>query len=78
MLATIPLEVRVSVDIGCHQHRVAIGLSSGEVLEECDIVHQAEGFDHFFARIATYEQQYVCSVAVAMEGAMGTHAPWIR
>jgi transposase len=75
MLATIPLEVRVSVDIGCHQHRVAIGLSSGEVLEEFDIVHQAEGFDHFFARIATYEQQYVCSVAVAMEGFNGYARP---
>jgi len=36
MFATIPLEVRVSVDIGGHQHRVAIGLSSGEVLEEFD------------------------------------------
>ncbi len=75
MLATIPLEVRVSVDIGCHQHRVAIGLSSGEVLEEFDIVHQAEGFDHFFARIATYEQQYACSVAVAMEGFNGYARP---
>jgi transposase len=75
MFATIPLEVRVSVDIGCHQHRVAIGLSSGEVLEECDIAHQAEGFDHFFARIATYEQQYACSVAVAMEGFNGYARP---
>ncbi len=75
MLATIPLEVRVSVDIGCHQHRVAIGLSSGEVLEEFDIVHQAEGFDHFFARIATYEQPYACSVAVAMEGFNGYARP---
>lgn len=75
MLETIPLEVRVSVDIGCHQHRVAIGLSSGEVLEEFDIVHQAEGFDRFFARIATYEQQYACSVAVAMEGFNGWARP---
>jgi transposase len=75
MLETIPLEVRVSVDIGCYQHRVAIGLSSGEVLKEFDIVHQAEGFDHFFARIAAYEQQYACSVAVAMEGFNGWARP---
>lgn len=75
MFATIPLEVRVSLDIGCHQHRVAIGLSSGEVLEEFDIIHQAEGFDHFFARISTYEQQYACSVAVAMEGFNGYARP---
>ena len=71
MVATIPLEVRVSVDIGCYQHRVAIGLSDGQVLEEFDMVHQAEGFAHFFARIATYEQQYACPVAVAMEGFNG-------
>ncbi len=75
MLETIPLEVRVSVDIGSHPHRVAIGLSSGEVLEEFDIIHQAEGFDHFCTRIAAYEQQYACSVAVAMEGFNGYARP---
>jgi hypothetical protein len=75
MFETIPLEVRVSVDIGCHQHRVAIGLSDGKVLEEFDIVHQAEGFEHFFRRIATYEQQYACPVAVAMEGFNGYARP---
>ncbi len=41
MLETIPLEVRDSVDIGSHQHRVAISLSSGEVLEDFDILHRA-------------------------------------
>jgi transposase len=75
MLETIPLEVRVSVDIGSYQHRVAIGLSDGTVLEEFDMVHQAEGFDSFFARIATYEQQYACPVAVAMEGFNGYARP---
>lgn len=75
MLETIPLEVRVSVDIGSHQHRVAIGLSSGEVLEEFDIVHQAEGFAHFFCRIDLYQQQYACPVAVAMEGYNGYARP---
>ncbi len=75
MFETVPLEVRVSVDIGSHQHRVAIGLSPGEVLEEFDIVHQAEGFEHFFACIATYEQQYACPVAVAMEGFNGYARP---
>ena len=75
MFATIPLEVRISVDIGCHQHRVAIGLSDGAVLEEFDIVHQAEGFAHFFARLETYQQQYECPVAVAMEGFNGWARP---
>lgn len=75
MLETIPLEVRVSIDIGSRQHRVAIGLSHGEVLEEFDITHEAEGFEHFFARLATYEQQYGCPVAVAMEGFNGYARP---
>ncbi|MDH3601275.1 MAG: IS110 family transposase [Candidatus Tectomicrobia bacterium] len=75
MLETIPLEVRVSVDIGCHQHSVAIGLSSGEVLEEFDIVHQAEGFAHFFSRLERYQHEYSCPVAVAMEGYNGYARP---
>jgi hypothetical protein len=40
-----------------------------------DISHHAEGFEHFFARLATYEQQYDCPVAVAMEGFNGYARP---
>jgi transposase len=75
MSLTIPLEVRVSVDVGCYQHRVAIGLSSGEVLEEFDIPHQPEGFDDFFARIEHHRVQHACPVAVAMEGFNGYARP---
>jgi len=31
------LELRVGVDVGCHNHNVAIGLSTGEILEEFSI-----------------------------------------
>ncbi len=31
-----PIELRVSVDVGYRRHSVAIGLPSGEVLEEFD------------------------------------------
>lgn len=62
MSLTIPLELRVSVDVGCYQHRVAIGLSSGEVVDEFDILHQPAGFDYFFARIEHYQAQYECPV----------------
>ena len=75
MSLTIPLEIRVSVDVGCYHHRVAIGLSSGEVLEEFDIPHQPEGFDDFFARIEHYQVHYGCPVAVAMEGFNGYARP---
>jgi len=30
-------EIRVSVDVGCHAHSVAIGLSGGELVEEFEI-----------------------------------------
>jgi hypothetical protein len=34
------LELRVSVDVGYRHHSVAMGLSSGEVLEEFEIDHR--------------------------------------
>ncbi len=39
------------------------------------MTHHAAGFAHFFSRIATYEQQYACPVAVAMEGFNGYARP---
>ena len=78
MSLVIPQEVRVSVDIGCHRHRVAIGLSSGELLEEFDIDHHPEGFRHFFHRISVYEKRHACPVAVAMEGYNGYARPLDR
>ncbi len=75
MPQNVPLEIRVSVDVGCHRHSVAIGLSNGELLDEFEIVHQPEGFRDFFSRIEKYEKQYTCPVAVAMEGFNGYARP---
>jgi transposase len=75
-MATTPtVELRVSVDVGARQHQIAIGLSSGEVLEEFAIAHQPEGFTHFFARIETHHLHYPGPVAVAMEGYNGYARP---
>lgn len=71
----VPLELRVSVDIGCSSHNVAIGLSSGEVLDEFSISHESEGFGHFFSRIEKQERKFGCPVAVAMEGYNGYARP---
>jgi transposase len=76
--APVTVELRVSVDVGARQHHVAIGLSSGEVLEEFVIAHQPEGFAHFFARIETHHHQYPGPVAVAMEGYNGYARPLDR
>ncbi len=71
MKENLPLELRVGVDVGCHSHNVAIGLSTGEILEEFSIIHHQEGFRQFFSRIEKNEKIYGCPVAVAMEGYKG-------
>lgn len=69
------LELRVSVDVGHRRHSVAMGLSSGEVLEEFEIDHRPEGFQDFFARIEKQRKTKDCRVAVAMEGYNGHARP---
>lgn len=68
-------ELRVGVDIGCRTHHVAVGLSSGEVLDEFSISHDPEGFRQFFCRIEKQERRFHCPVAVAMEGFNGYARP---
>ena len=75
MRKNLPLELRVGVDVGCYSHNVAIGLSSGEILEEFSIVHEPEGFRQFFTLIEKHESKYGCPVAVAMEGYNGYARP---
>jgi transposase len=70
-----PLELRVSVDVGYRRHSVAMGLSSGEVLEEFEIEHRPEGFQEFFSRIEKHHNKEPGSVAVAMEGYNGHARP---
>jgi transposase len=69
------LELRVSVDVGCRRHSVAIGLSDGQVLEEFEITHRPEGFQEFFSRIEKHQKERGCGVAVAMEGYNGYARP---
>lgn len=69
------LELRVSVDVGYRGHSVAMGLSSGELLEEFEIDHRPEGFEEFFSRIEKHQKIKNCAVAVAMEGYNGYARP---
>ena len=64
-------QIFISVDIGCRQHSVAIGLPNGDVLDEFGIHHRLEGFKQFFERIEHHRQQHGNEVAVAMEGYNG-------
>ena len=74
MMPTSP-EIRVSVDIGCRNHSVAVGLSDGRLLEQFDIAHHAHGFDEFFSRIEAHQRRYPGEVSVAMEGYNGFARP---
>src|SRR4029077_20443345 len=69
------LELRVSVDVGYRCHSVAIGVPSGEVLEEFEIAHRPEGFEEFFTRIEKHQKVRGCQVSVAMEGFNGCARP---
>lgn len=68
-------EVLVSVDIGCYDHHVAIGLSDGELLEEFKIDHTRDGFNHFFAKIEHHQHAHQLPVSIAMEGFNGHARP---
>ena len=75
---TLLSEIHVSVDIGYQQHSVAIGLASGELLDEFDIAHRPEGFADFFARIEKAQVKHGGDVTVAMEGYNGYARPLDR
>jgi len=75
MKTNLSLELRVSVDVGCHSHNVAIGLSPGEILDEFSIAHDPEGFRQFFSHIEKQERKFGYPVAVAMEGFNGYARP---
>jgi hypothetical protein len=55
---------------------VAIGLASGEGLEELEINHRPEGFQEFFSRIEKHDKTESGSVTVAMEGYNGYPGHW--
>ena len=65
------IELRVSVDVGSRRHSVAMGLSSGEVLEEFEIEHRPEGFAEFFPRIEKHQKTKSYAVAVALDAYNG-------
>ena len=67
-MATSSTGLRVSIDIGCYQHSVAVGLPDGQLLDEFDIIHEPAGFTEFFERIDTRHLEYGGTVKVAMEG----------
>ena len=68
-------EIRVCMDIGSQAHQVAIGLSTGEILEEFGISHTPNDIDLFFHKIENHKNHYHLPVVVAMESYNGHARP---
>ena len=71
--------LQVAVDVGCHDHYVVIGLSTGGILDEFPITHSSSGFQDFFNRIELQNHSHGdLPVDVAMEGYNGWARPLDR
>lgn len=68
-------EIRVSLDIGCRRHSVAVGLADGKLLDEFEIEHTKAGFESFFNKISRHEIRHRLPVSIAMEGYNGYARP---
>jgi len=68
-------EIRVCVDVGSQEHYVAIGLSTGERLDEFSLAHTPEGISGFFRKLKSFEKKHSLPVVVAMEGYNGYARP---
>jgi transposase len=75
MFYSPPRDIRVSIDVGCKHHQVAVGLSDGQILDEFSISHQPDGFATFFTRLSELERKFQSPIRVAMEGYNGYARP---
>jgi len=70
-----PNELHFSIDIGCYNHSIAVGLANGKYLGKFEITHTKDGFKTFFTRIEEFKKQSNGEVSVAMEGYNGHARP---
>ena len=68
-------EIRICMDIGNKKHHVAVGLSSGELIDKFDLCHTPNAITAFFQKIKLYEEKYSLPVVIAMEGYNGYARP---
>jgi transposase len=72
---TAAYELRVCMDIGSQSHQVAIGLSSGEILEEFGMSHTPADIQLFLNKLESYQEAHHLPVVVAMESYNGHARP---
>lgn len=64
----MPPSLHVGIDVGGMNHRVAVGLSDGKLIDEFDVPHTHAGFNAFFERIGALQKTHTLPVIIAMEG----------
>lgn len=68
-------QLLVGVDVGNHNHHVAISTSNG-IVDQFEITHDAKGFEYFFNQINAQARRFKLSeVVVGMEGTNGYARP---
>jgi transposase len=77
-MKTCSREIRVAMDIGSAKHYAAVGLSTGEILEEFYIEHNPKGIKKFFSRLSALSCKYPFPISVAMEAYNGYARPMDR
>jgi len=65
----------VGIDVGCRQHRVAIGTSDGILVDQFDLNHQPTSLASFFVRVEKQAVKYDLPVSIGMEGYGGWARP---
>ena len=68
-------ELLVGIDVGCRQHRVAIGTPDGVLIDQFDLDHQPISLDAFFVRVEKQATKFNLPVKIAMEGYGGWARP---
>lgn len=74
----MPPSLHVGIDVGGMNHRVAVGLPDGKLIDEFDVPHTHAGFNEFFERIGALQKTHRLPVVVAMEGFNGCARPLDR
>lgn len=70
-----PQELHVSIDVGCYQHHVSVGLADGVYLGSFEIHHDKAGLAEFFDKVEQFKTHSNGVVSVAMEGYNGHARP---
>lgn len=72
---TPPKSLQVGIDVGSSNHTVAVSDGIGNIINEFEITHNAEGFDRLFRSLDAASSRGLAEVHVAMEGYNGWARP---